>query len=153
MELSELYQETIIDHYRRPRNFGAPPAFTHRAEGFNPLCGDRVTVYLNIVDDVIQDVRFEGNGCAISTASASLMTEALKGKPASEAEPLFERMHALLTGSGEDQAPGIGKLAVLSGVRAFPTRIKCATLAWHTLHAALQDQGSQHNQTTPVSTE
>jgi nitrogen fixation NifU-like protein len=152
MDLSELYQETIVDHYRHPRNFGVPPAFTHRAEGFNPLCGDRVTVYLNIIDGVIQDVRFEGSGCAISTASASLMTEALKGKPAGEAEALFECMHVLLAGSGET-TPALGKLEVLSGVRAFPARIKCATLAWHTLHAALQDQGSRRNPVTPVSTE
>ena len=150
-DLRDLYQEVIIDHGRRPRNFGPLPGHNHHAEGFNPLCGDKLTIYLRLVDGVIADVRFEGTGCAISTASASLMCEALKGKSAEEAEALFVRFHALLTEADEKlaahQGEALGKLQVLAGVREFPARIKCATLAWHTLHAALRDQD------TPVSTE
>lgn len=150
-DLRDLYQEVIIDHGRRPRNFGPLPGHNHHAEGFNPLCGDKLTLYLRLVDGVIADVRFEGTGCAISTASASLMSEALKGKSIEEAEELFTRFHALLTEADETRAARLaeplGKLQVLAGVREFPARIKCATLAWHTLHAAL------HDQDTPVSTE
>lgn len=145
-DLRDLYQEVVFDHNRRPRNFGKLAEANRRAEGFNPLCGDRLTLQLKLVDGVIEDVRFEGSGCAISTASASLMTEALKGKTVAQAGLLFEGFRALLTGAGNDHVP-LGKLEVLAGVREFPVRVKCATLAWHTLRAAL------HNETQPVSTE
>lgn len=139
-DLRELYQETILDHTRRPRNFGALPGATRTAKGYNPLCGDRVAVHVALADDRVADVRFEGSGCAISTASASLMTEALKGKSRAEVEALFERFHALVTaGPGARvDGSGLGKLAVMGGVREFPVRVKCATLAWHTLRAALE---------------
>lgn len=134
-DLRDLYQEVIIDHGRRPRNFGHLAEANRSAEGYNPLCGDRLTLYLRVEDGIIRAARFQGAGCAISTASASLMTEALRGKTEAEAEALFAGFHALVTAA---QAPaGMGKLAVLAGVREFPSRIKCATLAWHTLHAAL----------------
>lgn len=134
-DLRDLYQEVIIDHGRRPRNFGHLAEANRSAEGFNPLCGDRLTLYLKVEDGIIRAARFQGAGCAISTASASLMTEALPGKTEAEAEALFTGFHALVT---DAQAPAdMGKLAVLAGVREFPSRIKCATLAWHTLHAAL----------------
>jgi len=148
-DLRELYQELIFDHYRRPRNFHALPNANHKAEGYNPLCGDRITLYLRIEDGIVKEASFEGVGCAIATASASLMTEALKGRTESEAEALFGRFHDLVTAPpvGEAAAaPELGKLTVLSGVREFPTRVKCATLAWHTLHAALHDD--QHRVTT-----
>lgn len=134
-DLRELYQEVIFDHNRRPRNFHALEDATHRADGHNPLCGDQLTVYARVEDGVVQDISFIGHGCAISTASASLMTEAVKGKPVEEVEALFHDMHAMLTEShpGRD----FGKLEVLSGVREFPARVKCATLAWHTLHNAI----------------
>jgi nitrogen fixation protein NifU and related proteins len=141
-DLRDLYQETIFDHYRRPRNSHALPLANRRAEGHNPLCGDRITVYLVIEEGVVKDAGFEGVGCAIATASASLMTEALKGRTEAEVEALFERFHAMATAPA-DQPPAddarLGKLAVLAGVREFPARIKCATLAWHTLRAALRD--------------
>lgn len=141
-DLRDLYQEVIFDHNRRPRNFRALPNANRRVEGFNPLCGDRLTLYL-VVDeqDVIQDVSFQGTGCAISTASASLMTEAVKGKKVSEAERLFEGFHDLITKDtgGPAAKASLGKLVVLGGVRDYPARVKCATLAWHTLHAALQN--------------
>lgn len=139
-DLNDLYQETIIDHSKRPRNKGALDHATHRAEGYNPLCGDRVTIELKIEDGRIAGASFQGSGCAISTASASLMTEALRSKTPEEAEQTFEKFHALLT---EDQLPAadLGKLAVFSGVRQYPMRVKCATLAWHTLRAALQGEG------------
>lgn len=147
-DLRDLYQEVIIDHSRRPRNFGPLPGHNHRAEGFNPLCGDRLTLYLKVTDGLIEDVRFEGAGCAISTASASLMSEALKGKSEAQVESLFASFHELLTGAVETaDASLLGKLQVLAGVREFPARVKCATLAWHTLHAALHDEAA------PVSTE
>ncbi|MCP3726341.1 MULTISPECIES: Fe-S cluster assembly sulfur transfer protein SufU [Paraburkholderia] len=141
-DLRDLYQETIFDHYRRPRNCHTVPGATHSAEGYNPLCGDRVTLYLRIEDGVVKDAGFEGAGCAIATASASLMTEALKGRTQAEVEALFERFHAMATAPSDRpaSAEGLGKLAVLAGVREFPARIKCATLAWHTLHAALRDE-------------
>jgi nitrogen fixation NifU-like protein len=140
-DLRDLYQEVIIDHGRHPRNFGPLPGHNHRAEGFNPLCGDKLTLYLKIVDGVIEDVRFEGAGCAISTASASLMSEALKGKSEAQAEALFASFHDLVTGAAQaPEAVPLGKLQVLAGVQEFPARIKCATLAWHTLRAALNDQ-------------
>ncbi len=140
-DLRELYQTTILDHYKKPRNFGPLPGESARVEGHNPLCGDRVTLHVLMEGDVVRDVRFEGSGCAISTASASMMTEAVKGKTRSEAERLFERFHQLIAGPPE-ALPGpeeIGKLAVFSGVREYPTRIKCATLVWHALHSALGD--------------
>lgn len=146
-DLRELYQDLIIDHGRRPRNFGPLPTANRRADGFNPLCGDRLTLFLRMDGDLIADARFEGVGCAISTASASLMTEALKGKTAAQAEALFAGFHALVTGVPAPAATALGKLEVLGGVRDFPARVKCATLAWHTLDAAL------HDETTTVSTE
>ena len=149
-ELRDLYQEVILDHSRRPRNFGEPAGANRRAEGYNPLCGDRETVFIRLEDDRLKDVGFRGAGCAISTASASMMTEALKGMTRREEEALFERFHQLITGSEGRGAPGspeLGKLAVFSGVREFPVRVKCATLPWHTLRAALS--GEQ----TTVSTE
>lgn len=139
-DLRDLYQEVIIDHSRHPRNFGRLELANHRAEGYNPLCGDKLTVYLKMDNGVIRDLGFEGEGCAISTASASLMTEALKGKTEAEAEAMFAGFHALVTGETAPAAAALGKLEVLGGVREFPVRVKCATLAWHTLHAALLDQ-------------
>ena len=148
-DLRDLYQEVIIDHNRRPRNAGRLAQANHRAEGFNPLCGDRLTLYLRVAGGVIEAASFEGAGCAISTASASLMTEALKGKTPEQAEALIAGFHALVTGQGgQGEAPApLGKLEVLAGVREFPARVKCATLAWHTLRAALHDQAE------PVNTE
>ena len=146
-DLRDLYQEMVIDHGRRPRNFGPLPDANHYAEGFNPLCGDRLTLQLKIADGVIQDARFEGAGCAISTASASLMTEALKGCPISQAEALIASFQAMLTGQRQATDAALGKLEILAGVREFPTRVKCATLAWHTLRAAL------HDGNRPVTTE
>lgn len=143
--LRELYQETIFDHYRQPRNFGQLDRANRRAEGYNPLCGDKVTLYLRVEDGVIRDASFEGSGCAISTASASLMTESLKGKREEEALHLLGKFHDLVTGIAT--AEDLGKLAVLAGVREFPQRVKCATLAWHTMKAALQ------NVEKPVTTE
>ena len=139
-ELGDLYQEIIIDHSKKPRNFGAMEEASARAEGYNPLCGDRVTVELKLEDDKISDVRFRGAGCAISVASASLMSESLKGTTRDEAEVMFERFHELLTKDVTANA-GLGKLAVFSGVREYPMRVKCATLAWHTLRAALRSSG------------
>ena len=145
-DLRDLYQEVIVDHGRRPRNFGPLPDASHQAEGFNPLCGDRLTLRLRVADGVIVDARFEGAGCAISTASASLMTEALKGRSETDAEALFADFHTMLTGEPKANSE-LGKLEVLAGVREFPSRIKCATLAWHTLHAALRAESR------PVTTE
>lgn len=139
-ELRELYQEVILDHSKRPRNFGELAGANRKAEGYNPLCGDRETVFVRLEDDMLEDVGFRGAGCAISTASASMMTETVKGKTRTEAEALFERFHRLITGrDGEKDrgGPELGKLAVFSGVREFPVRVKCATLPWHTLKAAL----------------
>ncbi|MFM0367125.1 Fe-S cluster assembly sulfur transfer protein SufU [Paraburkholderia sediminicola] len=148
-DLGELYQEVIFDHYRRPRNRGVLAGANRKAEGYNPLCGDKVTLYLKIEDGIVKDVSFEGSGCAIAIASASLMTDALKGKTEAEAQALFGRFHKMVTASGlvPVGSPDLGKLAALSGVREFPARVKCATLAWHTLHAALQGEDR------PVSTE
>jgi nitrogen fixation NifU-like protein len=146
-DLRELYQEVILDHYKKPRNFRSLEGARH-VEGYNPLCGDKVTVYVKLEGDVVRDVSFQGTGCAISTASASMMTESLKGKTRAEAEALFQSFHNLLTGNS--QATGdadLGKLEVFSGVREFPARVKCATLAWHTFHAALEGENK------PVSTE
>ncbi|MCU0973364.1 MAG: SUF system NifU family Fe-S cluster assembly protein [Burkholderiales bacterium] len=141
-DLRELYQEVIFDHYKRPRNFHRLSGADCFAEGHNPLCGDRITVYLKTNDGVIEDVSFEGSGCAISTASASLMTEVLKGKTLADVERLFEGFHAMVTDGDGSPHADLGKLEVLSGVREFPARVKCATLAWHTLNAALRHQAS-----------
>ena len=139
-DLGDLYQETILDHNRQPRNFGALPGANRSAEGFNPLCGDRVTVALRVEDGILKDIRFEGSGCAISKASASMMTESMKGRTRAEAEALFQQFHRLLTGepAPPDEA-ALGKLVVFSGVKEFPVRVKCATLAWHTLRSALEN--------------
>jgi nitrogen fixation protein NifU and related proteins len=138
MELDDLYRDVILDHNRRPRNFGGLEAADASIEGFNPICGDRLTLRLKLDDDTISDIRFEGQGCAISTASASMMTEAVKGKSRAEALKLFERIHQLLTDEAAPPADELGKLAALSGVRQYPARVKCATLCWHTLSTALQ---------------
>jgi len=138
-DLRDLYQDVILEHSKAPRNYRPLAAANHKAEGYNPLCGDRFTVYLTVEGDRIQDLSFEGSGCAISKASASMMTQSLKGKTVEEAAALFERFHALVTGRGQPGGPEaeLGKLAVFSGVSEFPVRVKCATLAWHTLQAAL----------------
>ncbi len=137
-DLRELYQDVILEHSKAPRNFRELAAANHKAEGFNPLCGDHFTVYLNLEGDSIQDVSFQGSGCAISKASASMMTQTMKGKSKEEAAKLFEQFHALVTGHGNGDQEALGKLAVFSGVSEFPVRVKCATLAWHTLQAALE---------------
>jgi nitrogen fixation protein NifU and related proteins len=147
-ELSDLYQEVVLDHGRRPRNFGPLEGETHRADGLNPLCGDRITVHVRLEGDRVADVRFEGSGCAISKASASVMTGVVKGKTAPEIDGLFERFHHLVTeGPGAGGAEDLGKLAVFGGVHDYPTRVKCASLAWHALRQALRGAP------TPVSTE
>lgn len=150
-DLTDLYQEVILDHSKKPRNFGHLEHPSHRARGDNPLCGDRLDLTLIVRDGKVEDVAFEGSGCAISVASASLMTERVKGRPVEEAEQTFERFHRLLTGDAPaEEFEGLDKLAVFTGVREFPIRVKCATLAWHTLHAALE-QGEDGKAT--VSTE
>ena len=136
-DLQDLYQEVILDHNRRPRNFRALDA-GRKAEGYNPLCGDRLTVYLRVEDDVIKDATFQGSGCAISKASASLMTDVVKGKTVAEAEALFERFHRVVTAPPDATVEDLGKLSVLAGVRQFPVRVKCATLAWYALRAAVE---------------
>ena len=136
-ELRELYQEVILDHNRRPRNFRAIEG-GRRAEGYNPLCGDRLTLYLRVDNGVITDVSFQGSGCAISKASASLLTESVKGKTTAEAEALFDRFQRMITASEDAPPDDLGKLTVLAGVRQFPVRVKCASLAWHTLRAAVE---------------
>jgi nitrogen fixation NifU-like protein len=139
-DLYSLYQDVILDHNRRPRNFRALEGFSQHADGYNPLCGDKVTIYLQMKDGRINDISFQGSGCAISTASASLLTETLNGKTRAEAEALFESFHDLLTGKdsgNSSELGGLGKLEVFSGVSEFPARVKCATLAWHTLRSAL----------------
>ena len=139
-DLSDLYQEVILDHNRRPRNFHAMADASHHAEGFNPLCGDRLTLYLKIEGDRIVDLSFEGSGCAISKASASLMTDALKGRTVAEASTLFERFHRMVTTPTDESPEDLGKLSALAGVREFPVRVKCASLAWHTLKAAMSQE-------------
>lgn len=159
-ELMDLYQEVILDHNRRPRNTGAVVDANRRARGDNPLCGDQLSLTLKVSGGRVENIAFEGHGCAISTASASLMTDAVKGKTVAEAEALFRRVHDLLrgteppevpggaaTGDAPDAEPDLGKLQALAGVRDYPMRVKCATLAWHTLHAALEQKDQ------PVSTE
>ncbi len=148
--LRELYQEVILDHNRRPRNFGALPGANRHAEGHNPLCGDHLRVYADVEDGKIRRITFEGAGCAISRASASLMTDAVTGKPVAEAEKLFDEFHRMVTsGVDAEVEAALGKLAVFCGVREFPSRVKCASLAWHTLHAALESK----EETASVSTE
>lgn len=138
-DLRELYQEMIIDHGRHPRNFGDMPDATHQHEGFNPLCGDKITLYLAEREGVIEKLCFKGSGCAISTASASLMTEVLKGKTRQQAEEIFSAFHKMVSQENVSQADLLGKLTVLAGVAEFPARVKCATLAWHTLKAILMN--------------
>lgn len=147
MDLKELYRDVILDHNKRPRNFGRIESSDTHADGHNPLCGDRLTVWLRLKDDRIEDIRFEGKGCAISTASASLMTEAVKGKDKAAVQSLYDRIHSLLTQQDAVPDASLGKLAALSGVREFPARVKCASLCWHTLNAALERSAA------PVSTE
>ncbi len=139
-ELSDLYQEVILDHNRRPRNFHALTEASHSAEGYNPLCGDRLTLYLKVSGDTIEDVSFEGAGCAIPKASASMMTDALKGRSLAEATALFDRFHRMVTTPPSEPIEDMGKLSSLAGVREFPVRVKCASLAWHTLKAALSNK-------------
>ena len=142
-DLKDLYQEVIVDHNRSPRNFGKLDNPDRTLEGFNPLCGDRLTLYLKLVDNQINDISFDGSGCAISVASASLMTDVMKGKTAEEAEDIFNNFHDLVTSDADDvDMEKLGKLAALAGVREYPTRVKCATLCWHTLHSALQGEDS-----------
>jgi nitrogen fixation protein NifU and related proteins len=141
-ELSELYQQVILDHNKKPRNFHKLENANRSAEGFNPLCGDHLNVYLHVEDDQVKEVSFEGSGCAISKASASMMTQAVKGKTKAEAETLFNEFHRMATGEldEESEANHLGKLTIFAGVRDFPARVKCATLSWHTMHAALEGE-------------
>lgn len=141
-ELRELYQDVILEHSKNPRNYRALEAANRSAEGFNPLCGDHFKVFLDVEDGRIRDISFEGSGCAISKASASMMTQAVKGKRTEEVEALFEKFHRVVTGKNGVEADDLGKLAAFSGVSEFPIRVKCATLAWHALHAALQGDKS-----------
>jgi nitrogen fixation NifU-like protein len=147
MDLADLYRDVIVDHNRRPRNFGRLVGANHSAEGNNPLCGDKLHIFLEMKDDVVRDIRFEGAGCAISTASASMMSEAVKGKSRAEVADLFASVHRMLTRHDAEADAGLGKLAALSGVREFPMRVKCASLCWHTLNAALAGSAA------PVTTE
>jgi nitrogen fixation NifU-like protein len=146
-ELRDLYQDIILEHSKHPRNYRTLEAANHTAEGYNPLCGDHFTIYVDIGDGHIRDISFQGSGCAISKASASMMTQAVKGKRTDEAEKLLEKFHHVVTGRNSVELNDLGKLAAFAGVSEFPVRVKCATLAWHTLRAALQ--GEQH----AVSTE
>jgi nitrogen fixation NifU-like protein len=138
MDLKDLYRDVILDHNKRPRNFGKLEPSDGRADGHNPLCGDRLTVFLRMEGDRVEDIRFDGKGCAISTASASLMTEAIKGRNKADIGTLFHKIHSLLTQQNAVADPSLGKLAALSGVREYPARVKCASLCWHTLNAALE---------------
>lgn len=147
MDLKDLYREVVLDHNRSPRNFGRLEPADAEAHGHNPLCGDRLHLTLRLAGDQLSDLRFEGQGCAISVASASLMSEAVKGRSRAEIERLYEQVHAMLTGRAQQPPAELGKLVALAGVAEFPARVKCASLCWHTLHAALERAG------TPVSTE
>lgn len=147
MDLADLYRDVIVDHNRHPRNFGSLPQASHHAEGSNPLCGDQLKVSLDVAAGVIRDIRCQGRGCAISTASASLMSEAVKGHTLDEVAALFGAVHHMLTSQEATPGPQLGKLAALSGVREFPARVKCASLCWHTLNAALAGDAA------PVTTE
>jgi len=140
---SDLYQDLILDHSKNPRNAGPLDGATHQARGNNPLCGDRITVYLTLDGDQIADVKFEARGCAISVASASMMSEMIKGKTVEEATALFEKFHALVTGGTSGEGDGLEELESLAGVRDFPTRIKCATLSWHAMQQALRGAGEE----------
>ena len=137
-DLSDLYQEVILDHNKRPRNFHVIDSASHQAEGFNPLCGDRLHLYLKVEDDVVTEVGFQGSGCAISKASASIMTDSVKGRPVAEVHDLFRRFHTMVTTPPDQSVEDMGKLSALAGVREFPVRVKCASLAWYTLKAALE---------------
>jgi len=137
-DLTDLYQEVILDHNKRPRNFHVVDGASHQAEGFNPLCGDRLHLYLKVENDVVTDVGFQGSGCAISKASASIMTDSVKGRPVAEVQDLFRRFHTMVTTPPDQSVEDMGKLSALAGVREFPVRVKCASLAWHTLKAALE---------------
>ena len=141
-ELSELYQQVILDHNKKPRNFRKLETANHTADGYNPLCGDQLTVYLNLEDDLVKEIGFEGSGCAISKAAASMMTQAVKGKSKEQVENLFKEFHSMVTGEldEETQENSLGNLKISAGVREFPVRVKCATLPWHTMHAALHKQ-------------
>jgi nitrogen fixation NifU-like protein len=141
-DLSDLYQEVILDHNRRPRNFRVLAQPSHHAEGYNPLCGDRLTLYLTVDGDVVTDVGFQGSGCAISRASASLMTDEIKGKTVADVRALFVRFHRMVTTAPDVEVEDLGKLSALAGVREFPVRVKCASLAWHTLKAALDREAA-----------
>jgi len=145
-ELSELYQQVILDHNKKPRNFRKLENANHTADGYNPLCGDQLTIYLDLEEGLVKEVAFEGSGCAISKASASMMTQAVKGKSKAQAQNLFQEFHSMVTGelNEEIEENNLGNLKIFAGVREFPVRVKCATLPWHTLHAALnrQDQVS-----------
>ena len=141
-DLNDLYQEVILDHNKRPRNFRTIEPASHHAEGHNPLCGDRLALYVQVTGDTIADVAFQGSGCAISKASASLMTDAVKGQTVAAANDLFQRFHAMVTTPPDQAVENMGKLSVLAGVREFPVRVKCASLCWHTLDAALHNQES-----------
>jgi nitrogen fixation NifU-like protein len=147
MDLADLYRDVIVDHNRNPRNFGRLDGANRIADGHNPLCGDRLKLYVEVEGDRVRDIRFEGKGCAISTASASLMSEAIKGHTVTEIDALFGQIHDMLTRQDAPAPASLGKLAALSGVREFPSRVKCASLCWHTLKAALA------NEQQPVSTE
>jgi nitrogen fixation NifU-like protein len=141
-ELSELYQQVILDHNKKPRNFHKLEAGNRSAEGYNPLCGDQLTVYMQLEDEVVKDISFEGSGCAISKAAASMMTQSVKGKTKQEAESLFNEFHKMVTGElDEETTPNhLGRLTIFAGVKDFPARVKCASLSWHTMHAALNGQ-------------
>jgi len=141
-ELSELYQQVILDHNKKPRNFRKLESANHSAEGYNPLCGDHLTVYLDLKDGAVKEIAFEGSGCAISKAAASMMTQAVKGKSREQAEELFTEFHSMVTGEldEETQENSLGNLRIFAGVREFPVRVKCATLPWHTLQAALNNE-------------
>jgi len=152
MDLKDLYRDVILDHNKRPRNFGKLEPSDAFADGHNPLCGDRLTVFLRMQGDRVEDIRFDGKGCAISTASASLMTEAIKGRNKADIGTLFHNIHSLLTQQNAVADPSLGKLAALSGVREYPARVKCASLCWHTLNAAL-DRAAHTEAPATVSTE
>jgi nitrogen fixation NifU-like protein len=141
-ELSELYQQVILDHNKKPRNFRKLETANHTAEGYNPLCGDQLTVYLNLADNSVKEIAFEGSGCAISKAAASMMTQAVKGKTKEQVEELFKEFHSMVTGELDEDAEenSLGNLKIFAGVRDFPVRVKCATLPWHTMHAALNNE-------------
>ncbi len=154
-ELSELYQQVILDHNKKPRNFHKLDGANRTAEGYNPLCGDQLNVYMVLEDEVVKDISFEGQGCAISKAAASMMTQSVKGKTKQDAEALFDEFHRMVTGQLDPEATpnNLGRLTIFSGVRDYPARVKCASLSWHTMHAALhgQDEASTEGNLDPAS--